>query len=382
MKTPWEAMLGVWLATWPAWGGALLPPVSPCAPTEAPPAVRGAIHDTPASLLSLSEGELARRVETDVTSLGSLSIGAPGSAILLNAVALPPGPRWEIAASAEVWGTSETMAAIETAIDMVHELFPLAPPIVIGDISDPDGGRLKRHESHQGGRDVDLGFYFRDRQEMWFTPGTAANLDLPRNWALVRALVTCTDVETILLDTRVQRVLYKYALSISEDKDWLDRVFQYSRGSTSAVVKHVPGHRNHYHVRFYNPVAQELGRRAHPYLVQVGLVDPPVFTVRHVVRQGQTMGHLAAHYGTSVRAIKQVNGLTTTQLRAGRSYRIPVRAAAPPSAPVVVPLRMLPPSTPPALADVAWPTPISLYADRFGMLMENPAFVTLALRVF
>ena len=382
MKTPWEAMLGVWLATWPAWGGALLPPVSPSAPTEAPAAVRGATHDTPASLLGLSDEELARRVEADVTSLGSLSIGAPGSAILLNAVALPLGPHWKIAASADVWGTSETMASIETALDKVHELFPEAPPIVIGDISDADGGRLKRHESHQGGRDVDLGFYFRDRQEMWFTPGTAANLDLPRNWALVRALVTCTDVETILLDTRVQRVLYKYALSISEDKAWLDRVFQYSRGSSTAVVKHVPRHRNHYHVRFYNPVAQELGRRVHPYLVQLGLVQPPMFTVRHVVRQGQTMGHLAARYGTSVRAIKQANGLTTTQLRAGRSYRIPVRAAAPPSTPVVVPLRTLPPSTPPALADVAWPTPMSLYAGRFEMLMENPALIARVLHLF
>jgi penicillin-insensitive murein endopeptidase len=382
MKTPWGAMLGVWLATWPAWGGALLPPVSPFASTEAPAAVRGAIPDTPASLLSLSNGELARRVEADVTSLGSLSIGAPGSAILLNAVVLSPGPHWEIAQTADVWGTSETMASIETALDRVHELFPSAPPIVVGDISDSDGGRLKRHESHQGGRDVDLGFYYKAGQQLRFTPGTAANLDLPRNWGLVRALVTCTDVETILLDTRIQRALYTYALSISEDKDWLDRVFQYSRGSGSAVIKHVPGHRNHYHVRFYNPVAQELGRRAHPYLVQVGLVDPPVFTVRHVVRQGQTMGHLAARYGTSVRAIKQANGLTTTQLRAGRSYRIPVRAAAPPSTPVVVPPRLLPPSTPAELAFVAWPTPLSLYADRFEMLMENPALFTRLLHVF
>jgi len=382
MKTPWEAMLGVWLAIWPAWGGVLLPPVSPFASTAAPAAVRGATHDTPGALLSLSDEELARRVEADVTSLGSLSIGAPGSAILLNPVALPPGPHWEIAASAEVWGTSETMASIETALDKVHELFPGAPPIVIGDISDPDGGRLKRHESHQGGRDVDLGFYYKAGQEMRFTPGTAANLDLPRNWALVRALVTCTDVETILLDTRIQRVLYNYAVSISEDKTWLDRVFQYPRGSSSAVVTHVRGHRNHYHVRFYNPVAQELGRRAHPYLVQVGLVDPPVFTVRHVVRQGQTMGHLAARYGTSVRAIKQTNGLTTTQLRAGRAYRIPVRAAAPPSTPVVAPIRMLPPSTPSALAAVSWPTPMSLYTEKFGTLIENPVLFTLAFGVF
>ncbi|MEK6629150.1 MAG: hypothetical protein AABY89_00280, partial [Acidobacteriota bacterium] len=65
-------------------------------------------------------------------------------------------------------------------------------------------------------------------QARWYAPGTAANLDLPRNWALVRALITCTDVETILLDTRIQRLLYKYARSISEDKDWLDRVFQFS----------------------------------------------------------------------------------------------------------------------------------------------------------
>jgi len=382
MKTPWEAMLAVWLAIWPAWGGALLPPVSPFAPTEAPAAVRAATHDAPASLLGLSDEELARRIEADVTSLGSLSIGAPGSAILLNAVALPPGPHWEIAASADVWGTSETMASIETALDKVHELFPEAPPIVIGDISDADGGRLKRHESHQGGRDVDLGFYYKGGQEMRFTPGTAANLDLQRNWALVRALVTCTDVDTILLDTRIQRVLYRYAMSISEDKDWLDRVFQYSRGSGSAVIKHVPGHRNHYHVRFYNPVAQELGRRAFPFLVQLGIVQPPVFTVRHVARPGQTLGHLASRYGTSVRAIQQANGLATTQIRAGRSYRIPVRAAAPPSTPLVVPFRLLPPSTPAALAFVAWPTPMSLYADRFGMLMANPVLITLALRVF
>jgi penicillin-insensitive murein endopeptidase len=111
-------------------------------------------------------------------------------------------------------------------------------------------------------------------------------------------------------------------------------------------------------------------------------VDPPVFTVRHVVRQGQTMGHLAARYGTSVRAIKQANGLATTQLRAGRAYRIPVRAAAPPSTPVVAPIRMLPPSTPSVLAAVSWPTPMSLYTEKFGTLIENPALFTLAFGVF
>jgi hypothetical protein len=74
----------------------------------------------------------------------------------------------------------------------------------------------------------------------------------------------------------------------------------------------------------------------------------------------------------------QANGLSSTQLRAGRAYRIPVRSAAPPVAPVVVPLRMLPPDTPPAMASAEWPTMLSLYADRLGRLVEFPRMLTLA----
>lgn len=381
MNTPLGVMAVVWLAAGPPWSGVPLVHVPRPAGAGAP-AGTSAPRDAPALLLGLSDEELLKRIESDVTALGSLSIGAPGSAILINPVELPPGPRWEVAASADVWGTSETMASIQAAVDKVYDVFPETPPVFIGDISDADGGRLKRHESHQGGRDVDFGFYYKDGARAWRATGTSANLDLPRNWAFVRALVTCTDVETILLDTRIQRLLYTYALSISEDKVWLDRVFQVSRGSSNAVIQHVAGHRNHYHVRFYNQVAQELGRRAHPFLVQRGRIEPPVFTVRHVVRPGQTMGHLAARYGTSVRAIQRANGLTTTQLRAGRAYRIPVRAAAPPGAPVVVPFRMLPPSTPAALASVAWPTPMSLYAERIGTMMESPALIARVLLAF
>jgi penicillin-insensitive murein endopeptidase len=381
MTTPAGVIAGLLLVAWLPSSG--VPPFA--SGTAEPPEIHNASkpgRDNPASLLDLTDEELRRRVETDPSSLGSLTIGTPASAILLNAVSLPAGPRWVPAPSADTWGTSETMAGVQTAVDKVHELFPDTQPIVIGDISDADGGRLKRHETHQAGRDVDFGFYYRGGQTKWFEVGTAANLDLPRNWALVRALVSCTDVETILLDTRIQKVLYKYALSISEDKAWLDRVFQFSRGSSNAIIRHVPLHRTHYHVRFYNPVAQELGRRAFPYLVEFKIVQPPVFTVRHLVQPGQTLGHLAARYGTSVRAIMQANGLTTTQLRAGRAYRIPVRAAAPPVAPVVVPLRMLPPETPAAMASASWPTMLSLYADRLGALGEFPWILTLAIRRF
>jgi len=381
MKAPVGLLVVVWFVASPPGVGV---PVA-AAPAPSAPALasseRGS-RETPAALLSLSDEELARRVELDVATLGSMSIGAPGSAMLINPVALDPGPFLEIAARAAVYGTQETIDAIGTALAKVHELFPDAPPLLVGDISDEDGGRLKRHQSHQGGRDVDLGFFFKSGPAQHFVAGTAANLDLAKNWVLVRSLVTCTDVETILLDTRIQRVLYKYALGIGEDKAWLDTVFHFARGAKSAIVKHVAGHRNHYHVRFYNPVAQELGRRVHPIMVELKLADPPVYTVRHVVRPGQTMGQIAARYGTSVRAIKAANGLSTTFLRAGRSYRIPVRAAAPPSMPVVIPDRLLPPTTPDAVADAEWPTPASLYSDSASLRLQLPAQLARAAYVF
>jgi hypothetical protein len=181
---------------------------------------------------------------------------------------------------------------------------------------------LKRHQSHQGGRDVDLGSFFRNGAAPHFVAGTASNLDLPRNWTLVRALVTCTDVETILLDTRVQRLLYKYAASIGEDQAWLDRVFHFAKGSKSAIVKHVAGHRNHYHVRFITRWPRSWAPRP-PDAVELKLVEPPVYTVRHVVRPGQTMDSWPPPWDVG-RAIGRRTACRVLSSR-GPAYRIPVK---------------------------------------------------------
>jgi LysM repeat protein len=363
MHTALQLVVGLWLTASPAWSGLFPPSAPPARPAEIRADGR---EDTPATLLALSDDELLKRIESDPGSVGSLSIGKPGSAVLVNGVTLPPSSQWQIAPNADSWGTTETIEAIRIAVDTVCALFPETPALIIGDISGQNGGRLKRHESHQGGRDVDLGFYYRDGRGSWFAPGSASNMDLARNWALVRALVVRTDVEMILLDRRIQKALYDYALQIGEERDFLDHVFQISRGYRDAIVKHLSGHRTHYHVRFYSPVAQELGRRAHPLLVQLGIVKPPVYTVRHVVRAGQTIGAIAVRYGTSTQAIMQANGLRSTQLRAGRGYRIPVRRAVPSYEPLVVRRRVLPSATPEALAAVEWPTAETLYGDAPG----------------
>jgi LysM repeat protein len=348
-----DIIAGLWLATSPMLGLAASPAATPFDPRPT--------GDDPSELLALSDDDLLRRIEVDPASLGSLSIGVPGRGMLFNGVQLETGPRWQIAPQAETWGTSETIAAVRAAIDTVHELFPDTPSLFIGDISDRAGGRLHRHQTHQAGRDADLGYYYKEGKGGWFVPGNAANLDLPRNWALVRALIVRTDVQAILLDARIQRLLYNYAVSIGEDVTWLAHIFQYPKGTADSLIRHVVGHQTHYHVRFFNPVAQELGRRVHPLLVQLKILDPPVYTAVHVVRPGQTIGGIAARYGTTVSAIMKANGLRSTLLRAGRAYRVPGRSAAPPDEPVVVPHRLLPPVTPPDMSGVDWPTPESLY---------------------
>jgi len=165
------------------------------------------------------------------------------------------------------------------------------------------------------------------------------DLDLPRTWELVRALVTETDVERIFVDRSLIAVLYQHALAEGEDRSWLNDIF--GRTSEKGLIQHERRHKDHLHVRFYNPLAQEHGRIVYPVLVETGAAPPPM--VKHRVRPGETLGSLAQRYGTSVNAIRAANGLRSSRLRAGRSYTIPIRRPPPDGGPVVVPPRRLPP---------------------------------------
>src|SRR5690606_24682400 len=110
------------------------------------------------------------------------------------------------------------------------------------------------------GRDVDLAFYYPTVEPIRVRAREKV-IDVAKNWALVKALVTRTDVQLILVDQRIINVLYAFALKQGEDKAWLDSIF---RSGKDAIVKHARRHRDHFHVRFFNPRAQELGRRVQP----------------------------------------------------------------------------------------------------------------------
>ena len=277
--------------------------------------------------------------QTDPAALGPLSIGTPDAGLLVNPAPFPDGPLWTVRDPSEAFATEETIAFIQAAIEAVEARHPGSPRVVIGDLSNPSGGRLNRHKSHQAGRDVDIGFYYRRGETGSFLAARKKDLDLPRTWALVRAFVTETDVDRIFVDRSLLSVLYAYAVEEGEDKGWLNDIF--GRTGEKGILQHERRHKDHFHVRFFNPRAQERGRIVYPVLVEMGVAPPPL--VKHRVRSGETLGSLARRYGTSASAIRAANGLRSSRLRAGRSYTIPIRKTPPDTGPVVVPTRRLPP---------------------------------------
>ena len=68
------------------------------------------------------------------------------------------------------------------------------------------------------------------------------------------------------------------------------------------------------------------------------------------VVSGDTLGAIAKKFGTTVKAIQQLNGLTTTSIKAGQTLKIPEKVApAPaPEPPAVAPIAPAPTTLPPA----------------------------------
>lgn len=216
-------------------------------------------------LAALDDEELERLVREDPTALGSMSVGAPNRGAVFNSVQLPDSALWKMADPDHSWGTRESIEFVEHAITRVNEYFPDSPVLYVGDFSAKFGGRLRPHQSHQSGRDVDLGYYYLN-DSAWYRRATFQNLDRARTWALLETLITETQVEYVFMDRSIQPLLKEYALAQGEDPQWLSRVFEGGPGNKDSIVRHRWGHATHMHVRFENPTAELTARRSYPLL--------------------------------------------------------------------------------------------------------------------
>lgn len=306
--------------------------------TEAPAEDSGNLYSA-----DLSDAELAELFSKHPEELGSVSFGLVEAGRLMNGVQVPQGDAWTVVDANNAWGTRETVEFILDAATRVHDQFPAMPPLRINHIGRKNGGYLRPHQSHQAGRDVDIGFFYPAGED----PGHLSKrrmdvMDLPTNWALIKTLVAHADVQFILVDRRIQARLYDFALKLGESKAWLDRLFH---AGAASLIRHARGHRDHFHVRFFSPRSQELGRRIQPMLSK----QPDENLTIYRVKKGDTLGGIALRFNSSVKLIQKANGMTNTSLRVGRTLNVPLRGPCtncplPPA--LNVPARCLPPPPP------------------------------------
>jgi hypothetical protein len=190
------------------------------------------------------------------------SVGAPWAGRLQHASALPPGEGYFIRRPERAYGTQTTIDLTERAIGETLDAFPDEHILAIGDISAPSGGTITQHRSHQSGRDIDVGLFYREKPAGYpasFIHADEDNLDCAATFKLLESfLATAGDdggVQMIFLDFDVQGILYDWALDHGVSERRLERIFQYphGRGSAEGIVRHEPNHDNHMHVRFQCP---------------------------------------------------------------------------------------------------------------------------------
>ena len=181
----------------------------------------------------------------------AFSIGAPNRGRLVNGVELPELPSLYTRRQPEKsYGSSHTVRTLILAIAQFRREVRFDGEIVIGALSLPRGGRFRPHRSHQSGRDIDIRLPALPHVHHPGAP-TAAEVDWKAAWRLLEAFVATGQVQYIFLDHGHQKRLYKAARAAGVPQERLAEVLQWPRepGANVGVVRHSPGHKDHFHVR-------------------------------------------------------------------------------------------------------------------------------------
>jgi len=177
------------------------------------------------------------------------SVGAPWEGKLLGPARLKPGEGYHLRRPGRTYATRNTVELVRRAILDAKDAYPKTHVLAIGDLSAESGGWISEHASHQSGRDVDVGLFYKTQPAGYpdaFVKATPNTLNPAATWALVSYLARTADedggVQFIFLDQQLQRTLYAWAEAhgISER-----RIHQVER-----VLRHIPNHADHLHVRF------------------------------------------------------------------------------------------------------------------------------------
>lgn len=196
---------------------------------------------------------------------GSISSGKVTEGSLQNPVQLLPSPLADVRCASNAYATNFTIAQLLKAI-ADFRANGYNGQVMIADLSMREGGKYKKHKSHQSGRDADIWLLPKRKR---FRLGCAncstdscrpdpEEVDWQTTWKFIRALHGTGQIKEIFLSHYLQEELYKAAMSLGETKEELKPLIQWPRPKgMPALVMHSDGHIHHLHVRFKcDPVDQ------------------------------------------------------------------------------------------------------------------------------
>ena len=177
------------------------------------------------------------------------SIGAPWSGRLQAPVQLKEGKRYHLRRPWRTYATRTTVELVRQAIVDTLDDLPKAHVLAVGDLSQESGGWITEHASHQSGRDVDIGLFYKKQPKGYpgsFVKATKTTLDAAATWRLISNLARTRNedggAQFIFLDQQLQGVLLTWAETAGVSDKRIANVV--------AVMRHVPHHNDHIHVRF------------------------------------------------------------------------------------------------------------------------------------
>jgi len=198
---------------------------------------------------------------------GTASVGAPNNGRLVRGVKLRSSRSLKVRERAQTWGVPGLVKLLQRAAGKVAKHHPRSV-MLIGDLSQKSGGAMTGHNSHQSGRDADVGFYVANskgkpaamKRFVAFdgtgrsTQVTWAQFDDERNWALVEALITDkeTPVRYIFVSAPLRNRVLAHASRKKVAKDLYTRAASVLLAPRDADV-----HDDHFHVRIACPEAMK-----------------------------------------------------------------------------------------------------------------------------
>jgi LysM repeat protein len=186
----------------------------------------------------------------------SESIGRPFGGRLVNGEKMPKGPGYTYGRRPNIYGTNETITLLIESFGKVIQKYPKGPLIVVGNLSQRKGGKFGPHASHQSGRDVDVGYFHKQK----FQPvkslirTNAKNIDARKTWFLIETFLKTRKVKYMFINHEIQKILYNHLKKRRFKQSYIDRIFQYPRKSGGGgIIQHSDGHDDHIHIRFVCP---------------------------------------------------------------------------------------------------------------------------------